>query len=96
VLLNRGLGRAIPELLDIRGHRDGPDGAEIQSLFIAPVEELFYRARVGSAGVAVADGRGKEFDEAVARALTLDADNRRERLEACADERRRRNDLLGQ
>jgi hypothetical protein len=46
---------------------------------VAPVEELFDCTRVRQARVAVADGRGKEFDEAAAGALALDADNRRQR-----------------
>ena len=96
MLFDGWLRSASPELLDIRGYRDGPDGAEIQSLFIAPVEELFYRTRVSGARVAVADGGGKEFDEAVAGALALGADNRRQRLEAGAHQRGRRHDLVGQ
>jgi hypothetical protein len=38
-------------------------------VLIAPIEEAFYRARVGHPGIAVADGRGKEFDEAEAGAF---------------------------
>jgi hypothetical protein len=41
---------------------------------IAPIEEAFYRARVRHPGIAVADGRGKEFDETVAGAFALAAD----------------------
>ena len=42
---------------------------------IFPGQNLFT-ARLRHPGVAVADGRGKEFDEAAAGALALDADNR--------------------
>jgi hypothetical protein len=43
----------------------------------APIEEALYRARVRHPGIAVADGRGKEFDKAAAGAFALSADNRR-------------------
>ena len=33
---------------------------------LAPVEELFHRARIGGARVAVTDAGGEEFDEAAA------------------------------
>ena len=52
-------------------------------------QNLFI-ARVRHPGVAVADGRGKEFDEAAAGALALGADSRRQRLKASTDQCRRR------
>jgi hypothetical protein len=54
-------------------------------MVIALVEEPFYRARVRHPGIAVADGRGKEFDETAAGALALGADDRRQRFQAGTD-----------
>jgi hypothetical protein len=54
-----------------------------------------HRARMRHPGVTVADGRGKEFDEAVAGGLVLGADDRRRRFQAGTDQRRRGYDLLG-
>jgi hypothetical protein len=45
------------------------------------VETAFNRAYLRHPRIAAANGRGKEFDEAAARALTLDAENCRERIE---------------
>ena len=45
-------------------------------VLVAPIEEAFYRARVRHPRIAVADGRGKEFDKASAGALALGADYR--------------------
>ena len=53
---------------------------------VAPVEELFYRARVRQARVAVTNRRSKEFDEAAAGPLAHDADNRRQRLKPGTDQ----------
>ena len=49
-------------------------------MVVAPVEESFYRARVRDPRVAVADDRGKEFDEAAAGAFALSADDCRQRF----------------
>ena len=57
---------------------------------VTPVEELFYRARVRQARVAVTNRRTKEFDEAAAGPLADDADNRRQRLKPGTDQCRRR------
>jgi hypothetical protein len=50
-------------------------------VLIAPIEEAFYRARVRHPGIAVADGRGKEFDEAAAGTFALTAHDRRQAFE---------------
>jgi hypothetical protein len=73
VLLNRGLRGLRAELFDVGGDAERPNLFELQSAPVAPVEELFYRARVGHASVAVADVGGKELDEAAAGAFALGA-----------------------
>jgi hypothetical protein len=60
-----------------------------------PVEELFHRARIGSARVAVTDVRGKEFDEAAAGAFALSTNDCRQRIESGSHERGRRYDFVG-
>ena len=84
------------QLLDISRDGDGLDVLQPEVVAIAPIEEAFYRARVRHPGIAVADGRGKEFDKAAAGAFALDADNRRQRLQPSADQRQRRYYLVGQ
>src|SRR5690349_506677 len=64
-----------------RSFGDGLDILQPEVVLIAPVEEAFYRARVRHPGVAVADGRGKEFDKATASMFALSADNRRQPFE---------------
>ncbi|MGH7988226.1 MAG: hypothetical protein ACREQX_18315 [Candidatus Binataceae bacterium] len=78
------------------GHHDGFDVGELEPTSLAPVEELFYRARVGHARIAVADAGGEKLDEASAGALTPGVDNGGQRLQAGADQRRRRRDFVGQ
>jgi hypothetical protein len=63
---------------------------------LAPVEELFHRARIGSARVAVTDAGGEEFDEAAAGSLAAAADDGRQHLQAGTDQGRRRRQRLGQ
>jgi hypothetical protein len=72
------------------------DVMQLQVPVRAPVEELFHRARIGGARVAVTDAGGEEFDEAAAGTLTAVADDGRQRIEPGADERRRRCQRLGQ
>jgi hypothetical protein len=65
------------QFLNICCDRDGLDVLEAEAVVLASVEEAFYRARVSYPGIAVADGRGKEFDELAAGALALCCDRRR-------------------
>ena len=95
VLLDRGLRRLGAELLDVGGDAERLDLVQLELALVAPVEELFHRARVGHARVAVADVGGEELDEAAAGAFALGADNGRQRVQAGADQRRRRHDLVG-
>jgi hypothetical protein len=71
VLFDGGLGERGAELFDIGGYRDGLDLMKLQVALVGPVEELFHRARIGRARVAVTDVGGKEFDEAAAGAFAL-------------------------
>src|SRR6266851_1878563 len=84
VLLDARLSNFGAQLLDICGNRDGLDIIQLEVMILTPVEESFYRARVRHR-VAVADGRGKEFDEAAAGALALGADDGRQRFQAGTD-----------
>jgi hypothetical protein len=88
-----GLGT---ELFYVGSDRDGLNVRQFEPAFVAPIEELLYRARVRHPGVAVADAGGKEFDEAAAGAFATGADNRWQRLKPGADERGRRYYLIGQ
>jgi hypothetical protein len=74
----------------------GFDLVEFEPPVLAPVEELFYRACIGGARVAVTDAGGEEFDEAAASALAAVADDGWQRVEPGTDERRRRCQRLGQ
>jgi hypothetical protein len=68
---------------------------DLQVPVIASVEELFHRARIGGARVAVADVGGEEFDEAAAAALATAADDGRERLQCGTDQGRRQRSGSG-
>ena len=68
MLLDRRLGRAAAQLLDIGRHRERIDVMQLELPVLAPIEELSYRACVGGARVTVADAGGEEFDEAAGRA----------------------------
>jgi hypothetical protein len=94
VLFDARLSNFGAQLLDICGDGDGLDVLQPEMVLITPVEEAFYRARVRRPRIAVADGRGKEFDEATAGAFTLGADNRRQAFEPDADQRGRRYDFF--
>ena len=47
------------ELLDIGGDRDGFDLVELESALLTPIAELFGRAGIGGARVAIEDAGGK-------------------------------------
>src|SRR5579863_529743 len=94
MLFDGRLSERAAELLDVRRDRDRFDIVKLQPAFIAPVEEAFDGARIGGPRVAIADTGGEEFDEAAAGALALGAHDRRQRLEAGPDQRRRRDDLF--
>jgi hypothetical protein len=96
MLFDRRLGRPAAQLLDIGGDRQGVDIMKFEAAVLAPVEELFHRARIGGARVAVTDAGGDEFDEAAAGALAAAADDGRQRLKSGADQRGRRCQRLGQ
>jgi hypothetical protein len=51
------------KLFDVSGNGNGLDVLHFEPTVVAPVEELFYRARVCHPGVAVTDAGGEEFDE---------------------------------
>ena len=69
------------QLLDISRNRKRVDLVEFEPPVLAPVEELFYRTRIGGARVAVTDAGGEEFDEAAAGTLAAVADDGRQRIE---------------
>jgi hypothetical protein len=50
---------------------NGLDVLQPEVVLIAPIEEAFHRARVRHPGIAIADGRGKEFDGVVLGVLGL-------------------------
>jgi len=60
------LGR---QIFDVRGDRDRANGREFQSPPLAPIEELTDGLNVSRSGVAVANCRGEEFDEATNRII---------------------------
>jgi len=82
-------------LLDVGRHAERLDVFQLELALVTPVEELFHRARIRHARVAVADVGGEELDEAAVGAFALGADNGRQRVQAGADQRRRRYDLVG-
>jgi hypothetical protein len=63
VLLDRGLGQALAELLDKRRDRDGLDLVELEVVILTPMAELYHRPCIGGSRAAIADARGKELDE---------------------------------
>ena len=94
-MLDRGLRGLGAELLDIDGDAERLDLFQFKLALVAPVEDLFYRARVHHARVAVADVGSQELDEAAAGAFALGADNERHRIEASPNQCRRWYDLVG-
>ena len=96
MLLDGRLGGPAAQLLDIGRHRKRIDVMQLQLPVFAPAEELFRRARIGGARVAVTDAGGKEFNEAAADALAAAADDGWQRLQARPNQGRRRPQRLGQ
>jgi hypothetical protein len=88
------LGHLAADLLDIGGNRQRIDFLELQPPPLSPVEELFDRPRVSPAGIAVTDVGSEELDEAQARPFVAGADGGWQRLDAEADQRWRRGNLV--
>jgi hypothetical protein len=63
VLLDRGVGQALLEPLDIAGDVDRLDVLERQAVVLAPAKELGDGLGIGGPGVLVADVGGEEFEE---------------------------------
>ncbi len=61
----------VPELLDVSGDHDRPDGLQAEAFRPAPPEEPVHGLGVGGAGVAVADVGGEEFEVALGGVLAL-------------------------
>src|SRR6266851_672310 len=78
------------ELLDVGSDAKRCDLLELEPAIFAPVEELLHCACIGGPRVAVTDVGGEELDEAAARPFAMGAHDRRQRLQAGADECRRR------
>jgi hypothetical protein len=95
VLFDGRLGDHGAELFDVTRDRDRFDLVKLEVAFVRPVEELFHRARIRRARVAVTDVRGKKFDEAAAGAFAVSANDRGQRIESGPDQRRRRRYLVG-
>jgi hypothetical protein len=94
MLFHRRFGCPAAQLLDIGGDGERIDVVQFEPPVLAPVEELFYRARIGGARVAVTDAGGEEFDEAAAGALAAAANDYEQRFEPSPDQRQRRGVAL--
>ena len=71
-------GSRLAQLLDVGGNMLALDRRELRDAFrLKPVEEFRRGARIGAAGVRVADVGGEEFEEAIRRARTGGGDQGR-------------------
>ncbi|HVA80066.1 MAG TPA: hypothetical protein VNF29_03995 [Candidatus Binataceae bacterium] len=61
MLLDGRLRGPAAQLLDVSRNRKRVNLVEFEPPVLAPVEELFYRACIGGARVAVTDAGGEEF-----------------------------------
>jgi hypothetical protein len=80
MLLDGRLSRPAAQLLDVGGDGECVDIVQFKAPILSPVEELFHRARIGGARVAVTDAGGEEFDEAAAGTVAAVPDDGRQCL----------------
>jgi hypothetical protein len=79
MLLDRRLGEMLLQPLDIGRHVQRLDIDELAELMlVTPSKELEHRPVVGHTGVFVADGGGKEFEEASGGVVAGVGDHRRD------------------